>query len=181
VFAYFDYAKELVFTGDERVQQRENQGSAKSILRRIKPEKLAARDLQYSLPFSYPRGQNDPHSRRSMWEQWQESSFIAALNFTWFQVVNAWQKGRHLVRLQTILPEFYRCPRCNYRYPHVCGYHWTRQSYFGLAGCGITKGLQPEHKQVCKCHSTFATVACVDHDKPSRSARRFWRGASSYP
>jgi len=180
LFAHFDNTKELVFTGDERVQQCKNQGSTKGVLRRINPQKLAAGDLQYSLPFSYSRGQNDPHCRRRMWELWQESSFIASLNFTWISMFNAWQKGRHYLRLQTILPEFYRCPRCRHRYPHVCGYHWTRQSYFGLAGSGITKGVYPELQQICKCHSTFASLACVDYDKPSRAARRFWRGASTY-
>lgn len=181
IFAYFDNTKELVFTGDERVQQCKNQGSAKDVLRRINPTPVAARDLEYSLPFSYPRGQNDPHCRRSMWEQWQESSFLASLNFTWNAMFKHWQEGRHPVRLQTILPEFYRCPRCRYRYPHVCGYHWTRQSYFGVAGSGIVEGIQPVLQQICKCHSTFAAVACLDNDKPSRAARRFWREASPYP
>lgn len=179
--SYSYYSTNLVFTGDGRIQQRQDRSRAKGALRRINPTPVAAGDLEYCLPFSYSRGQDDPCDRLREWQQWQESAFVATLNFTWFHIFNAWQEGRHLVRLQECMPEFYRCPRCHHRYPHVCGYHWTRQSYFLLAGSGITQGVSADDQQVCQHYSTPSADACSDHDEPTRAARRLWRGASPYP
>jgi len=179
-FTLSNHSKTMVSHRNAGLQRGGNPRGAKGSFRRIKPTRMATGDLEYALPFSYPRS-CDPHCRRSLWEQWQESSFVATLNFTWFQIFDAWKAGRHLVRLQSVLPEFYRCPRCHYRYPHVSGYHWTRQSYFGLAGCGTAKGVSACDQQVCKCYSIPSGLACRDHDEPTRATRRFWREASAYP
>lgn len=169
------------FMGNGGIQQRQDRSGSKSVLRRIIPQKLATRDLEYCLPFSYSRGQDDPRDRLRIWKQWQELAFVATLNFTWFCIFDAWQAGRHLVRLQECMPEFYRCPRCNYRYPHVCGYHWTRQSYFSLAGCGTFKGVSADHQQVCQCYSTPSAFAHTDNDESTRATRRLRQGSRSYP